>query len=366
VVEDKVLADSIYKWSLTASANDAADSAINWRENQLPDTVNDSNRAMMMRIAEWRDDMTGALVTTGTQPAYLLTTKAVFDSLSDGRFVSARIHATNAGSPATLNVNGLGSKSIRKYGVTGDLPVQPGDLQLGGMYQFTYSSTAAAGAGGWVVSNPSIATGGGFPSGTTLVMAMVTPPPGWTKKTDNDNKALRVVSGTTGGVAAAGANFTDAFSATRTPAGTISNTVLTAAQMPKHSHTQQGSFSSGYISADHAHNQQGYFQSGGVSANHNHYIGAGFVGSGIGSNGGYIHSSNDNNGALSGVENQAHSHGTSISGATSGVTVNHYHTVTISGLTTDAGSDQPHGHTFSGAAMDFAVAYVDVIIATKD
>ena len=89
------MVDSIYTWSLTAAANDAIDGQINWRENQLPDTVNDSARNMMMRVAEWREDMTGGPATAGTSPAYIVTTKAAFDILSDGRFLTARIHATN-------------------------------------------------------------------------------------------------------------------------------------------------------------------------------------------------------------------------------------------------------------------------------
>lgn len=38
--------DSLFAWEPTASAsdNDDADSTINWRENQNPDTVNNSAR----------------------------------------------------------------------------------------------------------------------------------------------------------------------------------------------------------------------------------------------------------------------------------------------------------------------------------
>src|SRR5215471_4291462 len=170
------MADSIYKWSLTAASNDTADSIVNWRENQLPDTVNNSARAMMQRIAEFREDLTGSLVTTGTQPAYTLTTNAQFDSLVNGRLLTIRIHATNTTTPANLNVNGLGPHDFRKFGVTGDLPIAPGDLQLGGLYQIMYSASANAGAGGWVMSNPSVSTGAGFASGTALLFSMPTAP----------------------------------------------------------------------------------------------------------------------------------------------------------------------------------------------
>ena len=42
----------IYDWSVIAADNDDADAAINWMEGQFPDTVNNSARQMMARIAE--------------------------------------------------------------------------------------------------------------------------------------------------------------------------------------------------------------------------------------------------------------------------------------------------------------------------
>lgn len=45
----------ISKWSETAASNDSADPNINWLENQLPSTVNNSARAMMAAIKGFAD-----------------------------------------------------------------------------------------------------------------------------------------------------------------------------------------------------------------------------------------------------------------------------------------------------------------------
>lgn len=90
--------------------------------------------------------------------------------------------------------------------------------------------------------------GGGFASGTVMLFAQTAAPTGWTKNTtQNDNSALRLVTGTasTGGSVA----FTTAF-ASQTPTGsvTISSvsgsagaTTLTTPQIPSHTHTYSGS-----------------------------------------------------------------------------------------------------------------------------
>jgi len=360
------LADSIYKWSLTAASNDAADSIINWRENQLPDTVNDSNRAMMKRIAEWREDMTGGLVTAGTQPAYTLTTNAAFDTLTNGRFITVRIHATNAGGASTLNVNVLGAKAIRKFGTSGDLPLAIGDLQLGGLYTFMYSTLANAGAGAWVISNPSSGPSGSLASGTSMLFLQASAPLGWTKQTTYNDRGLRIVSGTGGGAGGSVA-FTTVFNSTRTLTGSVDAIALTAAQLPAHTHTQNGTFGSGINSVGHTHTfSDASSTTGGVSANHTHVANNGqafvtFLGGAGGqgtTGGGYSTAS------ATGANSVGHTHTVAVSGTTSGVSANHTHNTTISGETGSIGGNTTHTHTFTGNAPD--LQYVDAIICNKD
>jgi hypothetical protein len=151
----------------------------------------------------------------------------------------------------------------------------------------------------------------GFPAGTAMMFVQTSAPTGWTKSTTHNNKALRVVSGTasSGGTVA----FTTAF-ASQTPAGTVSvsggsvgATTLSTNEMPSHTHQYRSTANSA-------------------------------------SNFGFSRLSNLNN---------AYSNVNSLIEATGG------------GGSHSHGFTNPTG-TFSGTAIDLAVQYVDVIIATKD
>jgi len=72
-----------------------------------------------------------------------------------------------------------------------------------------------------------------FPAGTLMLFQQTSAPPGWTKQTTHNNKALRVVTGTAGNGGAAG--FTSVFGSGKT---TGAHT-LTEAQMPAHTHTEE-------------------------------------------------------------------------------------------------------------------------------
>lgn len=68
-----------------------------------------------------------------------------------------------------------------------------------------------------------------FPAGTRMLFQQSAAPTGWTKLTDHDNKALRIVSGAAG--SGGSVDFTTAFAN-----GSVGNTTLTQAQMPNHTH----------------------------------------------------------------------------------------------------------------------------------
>lgn len=78
-----------------------------------------------------------------------------------------------------------------------------------------------------------------FTSGTLMLFQQTAAPTGWTKQTTHDNKALRVVSGTAGSggsTAFTSALGTPAVSGSVSVSGNISNTTLSTAQIPSHSH----------------------------------------------------------------------------------------------------------------------------------
>jgi hypothetical protein len=128
---------TLFKWSQTAATNDDVDATVNWQEGQSPGSVNNSARAMMAAIAKFRDDLGGNLVTAGSSTVYTLTTNQVFTALTDGIAVTARMDETSGAAP-TLNVDGLGAKSIASiYGTA----IPTGYLLGGGVYTFVYDST---------------------------------------------------------------------------------------------------------------------------------------------------------------------------------------------------------------------------------
>jgi hypothetical protein len=178
-----------------------------------------------------------------------------------------------------------------------------GDITATGSATITGSVTAASFSGAWA----------NIPAGTVMLFVQTAAPTGWTKSTTHDNKALRVVSGSasSGGSVA----FTTAF-ASQSVTGTNASYTLTTADIPSHTHTA-------------------------TQAAHSHYIQpSGF------------------NGGSSGTFNQPVNYVSDTSISTSSIAP----AITVN----NTGGGGGHTHTFTGTAINLAVQYVDVIIATKN
>lgn len=186
-----------------------------------------------------------------------------------------------------------------------------------------------------------------IPSGTRMLFQQTAAPTGWTKDTTQNNKALRIVSGTVG--SGGSVDFTAAFASkavagtisSTTATGTVGNTTLSITQIPSHTHgpgTLSGTTS--YV-GDHTHTYTAFASQGNA----------------------------DGGGSIVGAWAGTQQYSTTPAGA-------HSHTVTISsGVTGSAGSGgshthtftgTAHSHTFTGTAINLAVKYVDVIIAERD
>jgi microcystin-dependent protein len=100
---------------------------------------------MMARLAEWRDDVSGTIVTAGASTAYTVTSSQGFDNLPDlgGAMIAFVPHTTSGvgGPSVTLAVDGLAAKPIR-FGPGIDLP--SGTLIQGTPYVVTYNNTDGA------------------------------------------------------------------------------------------------------------------------------------------------------------------------------------------------------------------------------
>jgi len=152
--------------------------------------------------------------------------------------------------------------------------------------------------------------------GSLVTFQQTSAPTSWTKQTTHDNKALRVVSGTAtpGGSTA----FTSVF-ASRTPAGSVSvsggtvgNTTLSTPQIPSHTHPGGASFNPAIRLQEFPDTPTPSYGAPGTIA-----------------------SSPASTGPAGG--GGSHTHPFSVGSA-----------------------------SFSGTALDFAVAYVDIIICSKN
>lgn len=85
---------------------------------------------------------------------YTLTLSPALASLTDGAEIAFKVNASNTGA-ATLNVNALGVKAVRKLN---DAAVAAADLRANAVYVARYNTAWNGGAGAWQVLS---ATGGG-------------------------------------------------------------------------------------------------------------------------------------------------------------------------------------------------------------
>jgi hypothetical protein len=219
------------------------------------------------------------------------------------------IEADNTGNLAiqTANTTAIAINSSQVVSLTNPLAASSGGTGI----------TSPGASGNVLTSNGTAWTSvaaAAFNSGTLMLFQQTAAPTGWTKQTTHNNKALRVVSGTasTGGSVA----FTTAFASqavagsvgvTLSGGGSVSAHTLSTAEIPSHQHT------SPYNKTGNA--GLGGNDIGGESRN--------AVAWSVGATGG----------------GGAHSHGF---------------------------TNPSYSGSFTGTAINLAVQYVDLIIASKD
>lgn len=314
------MATGFYAWSQTAATNATADTAINWQEGQAPSTINDSARAMMAVMAKWRDDWSGVktsngiMTTAGSADAQTLATNLSIGALTNGWTLTFKVGANLQNTTAcTLAVDSLAAKQIQAIVGTN---LSGGELKPGSVYTVTYHQPADA----WILHRG----GGEFAAGTVMLFVSTAAPVGWTKGSTHNNKALRLVTGTagTGGSTA----FTSVFAAR----------IIAKANLPVYD------LANSLTAASHTHGAGTYtVANGACSAT---YWGGG-GGQGVQSGGSFVT-----------VQNMSLTTPTLASGAVTG-------TSSASGGVAVSGTVSLGG---SGTAMDFAVQYVDCILAVKD
>ena len=174
---------------------------------------------------------------------------------------------------------------------------------------------------------------GGFAAGTAILFYQAAAPTGWTKSTTDNNKALRVVSGS-GGVSGGSVAFTTAF-ASQGVSGSVSTSITGV--------SGSVSVSGGSVSA--------YTLSTSEIPSHSHVLPNQVGGSGVTVFGGATGAQGPFN--------------PSFNTATTGGGGSHSH-----GFTNPSGSfsftSGSASSSFSGTAINLAVQYIDVIVCTKN
>lgn len=129
-------------WSTTPATNANVDTGINWAENQDAATVNDSARGMMAARAKARLDLGGALFSTGTANALVVTTNQVLSTphLAAGTRLLVRASATNTTAAVTFAPDGLTPAPIKR-GDGSALAV--GDIQPGMPLDLIYNAASS-------------------------------------------------------------------------------------------------------------------------------------------------------------------------------------------------------------------------------
>lgn len=159
---------AFWQWSKTPATNATADQTINWAEGMSPSSVNDSARAMMARMAEYRDDISGSLTTAGTSTAYTVTTNQGLSATpADGVVLAITPNVTNDNG-ATLTADGGTAYPIQP---SPGNAVSAGVLVAGTPYSMKFSAANSA----WILRN-FYANPYGIPLGGFLQSSISTPP----------------------------------------------------------------------------------------------------------------------------------------------------------------------------------------------
>lgn len=259
---------------------------------------------------------------TGAADAYVATPSPAITAYAAGQMFRFKAANANTGA-ATINVNGLGAKTIKKD-VSTDL--EANDITVNEVITVVYDGTNFQ-----IIPTVGVVeavTTSVIPSGTLMLFQQSAAPTGWTKQSTHNNKALRVVTGT----ASSGGN--DSFSTVFGTSKSTDSYTLLEADIPGHTHGV-GSYAAASGGA-HTHTVQVQTQSD---------TGSGFT------------VIEDKGGSHLQSNNVAVSDFATVSAIPSGGA--HSHSVT--GTSASTGGDGGHSHD-----LTIDLEYVDVIICSKD
>ena len=119
-------------------------------------TIDTIFQKLMVMLALFYDEIGGTGTVGGTADAITLATNATypFQALASGLVVTFKAGSANTGA-ATINVDSLGAKAIRRQG---DTALSANDIVANGVYMLRYDTAYNAAAGAWVLLNPTVSS----------------------------------------------------------------------------------------------------------------------------------------------------------------------------------------------------------------
>jgi hypothetical protein len=143
-------------WNTVAASNSDIDGNNVTGSGQVS-TADNSFRSIMSQVAKFYADLGGVNTVGGTGDVITITTSSVFTALATGLVLAFKAGAANT-TDATVNVDGLGAKAIRKF-TTAEAALVANDIIAGGKYLLVYDAAANAAAGAWIALNLAPAVG---------------------------------------------------------------------------------------------------------------------------------------------------------------------------------------------------------------
>lgn len=144
------MADTIYTLDPDAANNTALD-GIAYDNNQLTHgNIDNLFRATHAVLAQLVDDLGAVNTVGGTGNALTVTLASGITAYATGQLFRFIAGAANTGA-ATMNVNSIGAKAIRKISGGTDVALAADDILAGETYTVIYRASANGAAGAWVI-----------------------------------------------------------------------------------------------------------------------------------------------------------------------------------------------------------------------
>lgn len=134
----------------TTSANNTDILGQSTAGSALANTIDTIVQNMLAVEARAYADSGGVVTVGGSADAITITSASTYQLLETGLFISFKAAAANT-TAATLNLDGLGVRAIRK---PGDVALSAGEIAANGRYIVIYDAAYNAAAGAWVIINP--------------------------------------------------------------------------------------------------------------------------------------------------------------------------------------------------------------------